>query len=223
VKDCTPFEEMIERRLHGALEHESAAALDEHLAGCPTCTRHLALATDTVGALHGLTQKNVDATDWGGTEWNARKWIAGKTERVVVSLVFLTIVVAAMAWATGDEENRAVLAIQMLVGGGIPVLYRAVTSALDARKVASLATPGELLAFARADLQRRIRTNAIASFIALPCAALVLWHAFASADSRPPSYVIAFAACGMVLAGAAGWRLLGLEPRLRRELSDLER
>lgn len=59
---CDGFQEMAERRLHGALGADDSAALDAHLAGCGECSEFVRFATLSEDALRGRTL----GTDSGG-------------------------------------------------------------------------------------------------------------------------------------------------------------
>jgi hypothetical protein len=219
---CDEFEVDIERRRHGALDAAGAERLDRHLEDCPACRAYQQLVTSSEDVMSGSAMESLQSINWSLLESRlarARAWRRWSPWLAVAALAALVPLTAAGV----PEEARQVTAA---VGGALAVVIT-VSNFLRARAwrrevMAASESRGDLLAFWRKDLDRRIGLRRlwpvnIASGALLTLPALV--HRAGEPALTWPQAVIVFSVAGLTLAQGA-WFAVELG-RLRRERAEL--
>ena len=236
MTNCDGFQEMAERRLHGALGAEDSAALDAHLAGCGECSEFVRFAALSEEALRGRTLEEPAAGGGSGGRDGGdrvRDGFRQRHERDRLRIGKGVLVVAAITLLHGWSRGWAGAAFIGAVGAIMLVLaWLLVARPRWRRARAALDPGGDLLATYRADLDREIGglrqsrawfwVVAVAWGAVLIMQPVVLWkqHAFGEPlDVRGAAFA---ALIGAWLVGSMLWRLRVTLPRLERERAEID-
>jgi len=220
MSSCDPFEMAIEQELSGELPEDQREPLRAHLAICADCREYERSARaqrEIIGARADSISKEVD---WARLELG----VHGSVRREKLSLVFGVAagVSAALVSAWGfSNELVSPLTTGLLAAGEISLvlLARAYFVFRRARAVAKLAGSGELLAYHRAYLAKRLRHIRALRWIALAVALTTVILTVSASTLRTK---VAYALLGGLVAGVWLYTLLVRVPRLRRELRDVD-
>ena len=230
---CDGFQEMAERRLHGALGASESAALDAHLVGCGECSEFVRFAALSEEALRGRTLEPSGGAAGGddGARWH--EGFRSRLDRDRRRFGKGALVVAAVTLLHGWSRGWAGAAFIGTVGAIMLVLgWLLVARPRWRRARAVLDSGGDLLATYREDLDREIgvrrqsrtwfRVLAVLWGAVLVMQPVVLWkqHAFGEPlDFRGAAFT---ALMGAWLVGSMLWSLRVTLPRLERERAEID-
>lgn len=214
---CDTFEINLERRAHGAVEGDEAAALDAHLAGCERCRGFAALVSETEARLRSEAGEAATDLPWAAIEqrMDERARQARRSRWLVPAALLGT---AALSGALGLPLPGA------LAMAGLGLITTAIVRWKSGRWLRDLAraeaTRGGLLAFSRQQIEDELRATRTGSAALVGLAVVqvlgveLLGH---------PSWIARLAVVGgaFLLLATAAMLALREAPRLRRELREL--
>jgi len=226
MTDCETHEIALERRAAGDLREREVRELEAHLADCSSCQSY-ARAVTRMKTMIETSDANVRAS----RTWpRVNAYVVSQEERMrrkvtrtipigmlFAAILLLTSLFQGGTWITLFSSGFLLACAATLAG----ILLRR-------RELRSLADrPGDLLALMR---REHARTRVLATAGALLALLLgVLW--LGTGIESPPAWMPAFGhrtrpsfAFGVaaLLIGYAGWVVLVVLPRLRREAAELE-
>lgn len=222
---CNDFEVAIEQHLHGALAREAAAALDEHVAGCPGCASYRAAASASQQALVEVSRSVTSEVDWQATTARFQGTLRARRRRMVLGLVVLLVIAPFMMWTSVPQDgDRLTSLVGSLLTGGAVLAAAAVHTARASRRLARLLESGrgeDVLELQRAYLRGRVRTLRWTRVLALPPLVGLLAFATVPSLAQGPRAWLGFGVAAAIVS--AGWLRLHLDnlPRLRHELEEL--
>jgi hypothetical protein len=223
MSECEQLEVAIEKRLHGALDTESAQALERHLASCAACRAFEALATKTEETMTTAARSHNSAMQWTDVKSRLDRMIAAR-RRLTVRGAAIALVVTGAAVLVLGEPGLAAGSVAAIVAAAATVIL---ANALHGR---ALVRPsrlrglegGDLFDFYRRQLDREILSARI-SRLALPLVGAAVVTAAASLSGGAQRWTAVGAAVAAALYCVAKAVLLHFVelPRLERERDQL--
>jgi len=218
---CDDYETWLEQRLHGALAPEESAALDAHLAACPSCRTYAGLARGTERTMQAAGAEMEARIDWervrGAVLRGSRRyWLEHW-----VGLGWMALVAAVLVWKRLPWEAVVVTLAASLPLFALATLHvrRRFAAAREAQK-----DDAASLAWMRAEIEVRLRERRHALFLhVVLCACMAVPFIL---GILPPSglpvtaRVWGLAMLALVLGDAAYGVWIDL-PRLLRERDEL--
>lgn len=185
--DCLVHQIAIEKRLHGALEAEQTATLDQHLAGCETCRAFDRIARETEALMKGNAARASRNMDWDKLmrEVNA---LTARNRQLLLRSLGLALLSPAL-WLVQPALGAGLLGAALAVAASQLVEWR------RSLALASLPTGDQIVTAYEEELEHQLETKRQAVvWCALGC---VGWLAYAG-------YLMATAGLGgKALFGAA--------------------
>jgi anti-sigma factor RsiW len=154
---CESFQDLIEMRLHGALDADASAQLDAHLATCAACQTHAAAGADTLATMRGEAAERTRRVDWDkvAREVARRKREYSRTLLVTPVMVVVTTAAAVALIVLGVFPRAVFVAYAAVLLGMVAwQLTRAHGRLIGAARAARGQV--DLVADVRAELDRRI-------------------------------------------------------------------
>jgi hypothetical protein len=218
MEGCDELQVAIEMRLHGALDAQGAARLDEHLVTCEACRRFEAMVKRTERTMQGEAIQLGAKMDWDRIRVRVHQMVEhqDRLPRIIaISVVLLPLI----GWYFG---------LDALIGAGVLFVVAASSSAFLAwqgqrEAFRQVSVQDDMIEISRMVLDERVRSNRQDSIVALVLGVLGLGAAAVLATSHVPGYWSAFCgAVGVVGLGAAGYRRFVVIPRAERERAELD-
>jgi len=221
---CAEWEIQIERRWHGALAPEDAAALDAHLPTCASCRTYADMVQGTERTMQNAAA--VANIDWEKVRAGVNK--GARTARrelwVGAAWALLYVAVAASKMPSPGEMLARPIVPVVLLAALAPALALTALAFRHARGRALSAgaarkSDGAALGWVRGELDTRIRARRNGLFLEVALCAVV---AAVALFNELPGEVRIMLGLGMaVVVADAAWAAFRALPRLQRERGEL--
>ncbi len=155
--DCEHYEVEIEKRAHGALSPETSAALDHHVADCPSCRAFVTTVQELGKAMHANTTHGISNVDWSRLERGFSAMTANYRQAVPRIAVAALPMIALITWASSPGERLLTGLLSAAVVVTILVVGVVVRRRTDAKLAAVAGQRAEFVAAYRAELEVTIR------------------------------------------------------------------
>lgn len=219
---CDEIEIEIEKDLHGAASVGVGPRVAAHVAGCERCSAYMRGATASRRGLASLARDAREGTHWDGVEARLRRASRASVRRTMALAIVAPVAVALSLWGLVPPGGRLLVGVADALAVGAVVAWRLGGVVRASRRIARLSARDELFTATRAELEGELRRITKYRWLAFLVVASLVGGA-ASVPGLPIRARVTYALLGAIVAAVWTERLLARLPRLRRELTDLER
>ena len=221
---CREFQVAIEMRLHGALEADMTAGLDEHLASCEACRRFETLARKTEGTMNTCANTAASGMDWERVRKKIEAMERGLHRELSWPTTLFAMAIGAATgavtvWAVGSK-NPLYDSIFLCVFLAVLIWYcrRGLRRRLQELKQVE-GVREEIVQYYRKDVERRIKVQRRCMLPSLLFGLFFIGVGLCTASSA--TSIAFYVAWGLIWILLPLYSRVAVLPRLQRERKEL--